>query len=158
MRIVKDDVDPVVNTNVLLYLGDRPETRAAMDFVIGTVKNRPDKPSLYYGRLAFFHAIARAFRHSAPGLGVIAKDVVEQTLAIAGNPGDLNALDTAFAASVLLTFDPDNGVVADLVQRILGTQRQDGGWDMYPFYCNVLGSEEVTTGFCLEALALANRM
>jgi hypothetical protein len=29
---------------------------------------------------------------------------------------------------------------------------------MYPFYCNVLGSEEVTTGFCLEALALANRM
>jgi len=158
MRIVKDDVDPVVNANVLLYLGDRPETRAAMDFIIGTVKNMPEKPSLYYGNLAFFHAVARAFRHSAPGLGVIGKDVVEQTLAIVDGPAGLNPLETAFAASVLLSFDPGNSAVAPLVDRIIETQRQDGGWGMYLFYCNVLGSEEVTTGFCLEALAMANRV
>jgi hypothetical protein len=60
------------------------------------------------------------------------------------------------ALSALLTFDPDAARTGELLRNILGAQRPDGGWDAYAFY-NVWGSEELTTAFCLEALARSLR-
>jgi hypothetical protein len=40
---------------------------------------------------------------------------------------------------------------------ILDAQRADGEWDVYAFY-SVWGSEELTTGLCLEVLARCRQM
>lgn len=152
MHIRRDDVDPVVNANALLYLGEGPDTLAAVQFVIDTVLNEASPGwSLYYqDRLDLYYAAARAFRHASPRLAVLREHVVSRIAERVNGAERLNALQAALAASALLTFEPASAV--QLLDRILDTQREDGGWDVYPFY-NVWGSEELTTGLCLEVLA-----
>lgn len=153
MRIDPDDVDPVVNANVLLYLGERRETRSAIDFVADAVRNGPDGSSAFYEEpLALDHAVARAFRHSVPALGALREPILARIQRRAAQPAALPALCAALALSALLTFDPGAPVAGELLRTILGAQRPDGGWDAYAFY-NVWGSDELTTALCLEALA-----
>jgi hypothetical protein len=156
MHIDPGDVDPVVNANVLLYLGERTETLAAAEFLAEAVRERPGPPSAFYeDPLALDHAVARAFRHAAPRLSVLRETIVARVARRAAQPGELTPLQAAMALSALLTFDPDAGLAGELLRRILAAQRPDGGWPAYAYY-NVWGSEELTTAFCLEALALAS--
>ncbi len=155
MQIDRGDVDPVVNANAVLYLGESADTRPAIEFIIAAVRDNRATWSLYYeDRLALYHAVARAFHHSAPALSAARADIVEQILERCQRPGLLNPLQSALAASTLLTFEPAAPSVQDLLRSILESQRDDGGWDAYCFY-NVWGSEELTTGLCIEALALS---
>jgi hypothetical protein len=155
MHIDRDDVDPVVNANAVLYLGERPETAPAIGFVIDAVRDEPSARSLYYeDALALYYAVARAHRHSSPRLSVLADQIVSRILERGDRLDGLNPLQAAMAASALLTFAPASGLTGRLLRRLLDTQRDDGGWDAYPFY-NVWGSDELTTGLCLEALARA---
>src|SRR5262249_58714615 len=64
----RNDVDSVVNANVLWYLGDRPETRAACDYLnrivvegaeAGASWDYEESPVLYY-------AISRAWASGVP--------------------------------------------------------------------------------------------
>ena len=153
MQIDHDDVDPVVNANVVLYLGERAETRAAIEFVIHAVLADATPFSIYYGDpLALYYAAARAFRHAAPALGVLREPILERITRLSAARDALTPLQAAFAASALLTFTPKAPLVRELLRIVRSRQREDGGWDAYAFYA-VWGSEEVTTGFCLEALA-----
>jgi hypothetical protein len=155
MHIDRDDVDPVVNANVVLYLGERDETRAAIEFVVRTVLAGTTPFSIYYSEpLALYHAVARAFRHGAGSFGVLREPIVERIARRCASGNALTPLQAAYAASVLLTFDRNASLVPDLLHVLRSTQREDGGWDAYAFYA-VWGSEELTTGFCLEALARA---
>jgi hypothetical protein len=156
MHINRDDVDPVVNANAVLYLGERPDTAPAIQFVIDTVLHEPSARSLYYeDPLALYYAVARAYRHSSPRLSVLAEPIVSRMLERGQDPARLNPLQAAMAASALLTFRPAASLDMRLLHLILAAQRGDGGWDAYPFY-NVWGSEELTTGLCLEVLARAS--
>jgi hypothetical protein len=153
MHIDLDDVDPVVNANVVLYLGERPDTLPAIDLIIDTVLREPASWSLYYEDvLGLYYAVARAFRHSAPRLSAVREHIVSRIAERARDPESLNPLQAAMAASALLTFEPGSEAAVRLVHRVLDTQRSDGGWDAYAFY-NVWGSEELTTALCLEVLA-----
>ncbi|MDP9105084.1 MAG: terpene cyclase/mutase family protein [Candidatus Eremiobacteraeota bacterium] len=153
MRINRDDVDPVVNANVVLYLGERSATRPAIDLVVRAVLADAAPFSLYYeDPLALYHAAARAYRHAAPSLGVLREPILDRIARRALRPDPLTPLQAALAASALLTFDPDAPLGHELVRMVCSTQREDGGWDAYAYY-NVWGSEELTTAFCLEALA-----
>lgn len=157
MHIDPDDVDPVVNANVLLYLGERSETRPALDFIARAVRERPGPPSAFYeDPLTLDHAVARAFRHSAPALAGLREPILARIERRAAQSAALTPLHAAMALSALLTFDPDAARTGELLRNILGAQRPDGGWDAYAFY-NVWGSEELTTAFCLEALARSHR-
>lgn len=153
MHIQPDDVDPVVNANALLYLGERPDTLPAAELVIETVLGARPGRSLYYeDPLDLQYAAARAFRHSSPRLSVLREHIVSRIAERARGGEGLNPLQAAMATSALLTFEPASVLVGELLERIRGSQRDDGGWDAFPFY-NVWGSEELTTSFCLEALA-----
>jgi hypothetical protein len=155
MHIDNDDVDPVVNANVVLYLGERDETRAAIEFVVQTVLADTTPFSLYYADpLALYHAVARAFRHGAGSFGVLREPIVDRIARRWASGDALTPLQAAYAACALLTFDPDASLVPELLQLLRASQREDGGWDAYAFY-GVWGSEELTTAFCLEALAQA---
>ena len=153
MRIVPDDVDPVVNANVLLWLGDRADTDAAQRFVAETVMADPPTFSLYYeDPLVLHYAAARASEESSPGLRGLGPHIVGRIEARLYNDSALDPLKTALAAATLAIFAPLSAALGRLVDSILATQRPDGGWRTCAFY-NVWGSEELTTGFCLEALA-----
>lgn len=157
MRIDPDDVDPVVNANVVLYLGESPETLPAIRFVIETVLHeRPGFSAFYQDPLALYYAAARTFRHAAPSLAVVREHVVARIEQRCREGEPLNHLQTALAASALLTFARSSPLTAQLVNAIAETQRPDGGWDAAVFY-SVMGSDEVTTGLCLEVLGRAVR-
>ena len=153
MRINPDDVDPVVNANVLLRLGERAETEAARRFVAETVLADPPTFSLYYEDLLVLHyAAARASEDASPGLRALGPHIVSRIEVRVETDEALNPLKTALAAATLAIFAPRSAAFGCLVDSILAAQRPDGGWQACAFY-NVWGSEELTTGFCLEALA-----
>lgn len=153
MHIDPHDVDPVVNANVLLYLGERAETQAAIAFAIETVRQGRTPFSLYYQEpLTLYYAVARAFRHASPQLSVLREQIVGAVLSRCRSIAPPTPLQAALAASALLTFDGASDAIVRLTATILESQDRDGGWDVYPFY-HVLGSRELTTGFCIEVLA-----
>jgi hypothetical protein len=155
MQIDRDDVDPVVNANVVLHLCERDETRPAIDFVVGAVLADATPFSIYYqDPLALYHAAARAYRHGATALGVLRRPILERIARRTSPVGALTPLQAALAASAVLAFAPDEPLGGELLRVVRSTQRDDGGWDAYAYYC-VWGSEELTTAFCLEALAHA---
>jgi len=146
------EVDPVVNANVVLYLGERAETRAATEMLIRVVSD-DDPPFVNYpDPLALYHAVARAARSSAQ-LATAREAVVARVLRRSKRDGALNPLQAAWAACALLTFDRQSKHLRDLLGAIVSAQRADGGWNAFAYYDRVFGSEELTTATCLEALA-----
>jgi cytochrome P450 len=154
-----EDLDPVVNANVVLLFGERPETAAAVQYLIDFVRSGPqDRFSFYYRDiLALYYMVARAYRCSAPSLGAVGGKVTDEVLRRQQADGSFgSSLSTALAASVLQTFAPDSPALAEATASILGRQRDDGSWEACPFYCGeseFWGSEELTTAFCVEVLA-----
>ena len=156
MRIDRDDVDPVVNANVLLYLGQGPETEAARRFVSQTVLADVADFSLYYGDPLMLHyAVARA-SGAAPGLRALGPHIVSRIESRLASGEVLDPLKTSLAVTALSVFAPAARALRTLVDALLSSQSPDGGWPAAAFY-NVFGSEELTTSLCLEALARTGR-
>jgi hypothetical protein len=160
--IVTDDVDAVVNANVVLYLGESKETASAIRYIIDTVQNRMATLfSIYYEEpLALYYMVGRAHRHASPRLAVLKPAITAAVMErLRGGALFDNPLCAAMAASVLLTYNADPKTVGKAAEYVMSTQRSDGGWNAYPFYGSqtrggaVWGSEELTTAFCIEALA-----
>ena len=159
------DVDGVVNANVLLYLGERPETRAAVSWLIDIVEKGCEAScdKWYRDAFSFYYALSRTYRNGVRGLGAVGPAIVARlraaTLA-SGQIGD-NALQTALAVNTLVDLGA-GGEAAWLngaVGYLLRTQAPDGSWPSAPYYFGgpkravSWGSAELTTGLCLEALA-----
>jgi hypothetical protein len=160
--IVRDDIDAVVNANVVLYLGEIPETKQAIRYIVDTVQNRmADFFSIYYeDPLTLYYTVARAHRHASPQLAILRDAIVGGVMARIGPDANFDSpLCAAKVASALQTYAACPKVVAKAIDYMIGTQRSDGGWNAYPFYGSetrgaaVWGSEELTTAFCIEALA-----
>ncbi|HEY5412756.1 MAG TPA: hypothetical protein VIJ94_18710 [Caulobacteraceae bacterium] len=163
IRVRADDIDPVVNANALLYLGESAETAAALAYVQSFIADGPQAGfSIYYqDPLFLFHAVARACQCSAPSLAGLKDRVVKGVLARADSDGRYdNPICAAAAACALGAYDPGSAGFAPAIDQLLETQRGDGGWDAHPFYAgregrNFWGSEALTTALSLEALILA---
>jgi hypothetical protein len=159
------DVDGVVNANVLLYLGQRPETSAAVSWLIHIVETGCEASCDKWYRDAFslYYAISRSYRSGVPALGVLGPAIVARlraaTLA-SGQIGD-NALQTALAINTLLALGAcgETAWLNGAVDHLLRTQAPNGSWPSAPYYFGgpkravSWGSAELTTGLCLEALA-----
>ncbi len=151
---VLNDVDPVVNANAALYLGEQPLSQPAIAYVKDIVsKGPPERYSLYYqDPVVLYHAVARAYRHSVPAFGVLGDGiVVEIEQRASRRDGFANPLVAACAASVLLTFRPGSPALIPALEQIIETQHDSGGWPAPPFYLS-WGSPELTTALCLESL------
>ncbi len=161
------EADPVVNANVIAYLGDRPETREARrwlegliveDKLDGTSKWYPDKASIYY-------AITRALLRVPSALDRLRPALADRILGLRDGSGEFgNILQTAQAVSALYNIGSLQSIDAEhQVQRFLNSQREDGSWpELLAFGDQELkwglagqighGSESVTSAFCIEAL------
>lgn len=152
------DVDAVVNANVLHYVGDVPEV---VDHLLYALReNRESQCDKWYENpFAVWYFFSRALHRVAPQAG----DIITRKLA-AATPA--NALEHALAACILRYWNRD----ADL-RPLLAAQLESGAWPAAPLYHGGRarkrdgtfasphpdtphwGSEELTTAFCIEALA-----
>ena len=161
------EADPVVNANVIAYLGDRPETRDAQRWLEALItEGNPAGSSKWYpDEIAIYYAIARAVTRVRPALDQLRPILAARVLGLRDDGGDFgNILQTAQAVSVLHEAGCLEGIDARRqVERIISSQREDGSWpELLAFGDQTLkwgavgqighGSESVTTTFCIEAL------
>ncbi|MCY3761678.1 MAG: hypothetical protein OXH50_10555 [Gemmatimonadetes bacterium] len=161
------EADPVVNANVIAYLGDHPETKDAQrwlesmiadDRLEGSSKWYPDKVTIYY-------AVTRAMIRARPALDRLRPILADRVLGLRdGNGAFGSILQTAQAVSALYNVGSLQRIDAKReVERFIGSQREDGSWpELLAFGDQSLkwgaigqighGSEAVTSAFCIEAL------
>ena len=161
------EADPVVNANVIAYLGDHPETKDAQrwlealiteDSLDGSSKWYPDTAAIYY-------AITRAMIRSQPVLDRVRPILADRILGLRDEKDEFgNILQAAQAVSALYNIGSLGGIDARRqLEWFINSQRDDGSWpELLAFGDQMLkwgpigqighGSESVTSAFCIEAL------
>jgi hypothetical protein len=158
-----NDVDPVVNANVLNYLRERPETLPIIRYLIQVIEEQAEEScDRYYGsRFSFYYFLSRNHASDIRGFEPVGDTIVGRIKSHAHPDGVIGShiLHTALAACALMDWNDHSTVLDDAIQAILRARQPSGGWQKFPIYFSgrskklVWGSEEITTGFCLEALS-----
>lgn len=156
-----DDVDGVVNANVLFYLGYSRRLRPVVDYLVRIVRegseDRSDK--WHTNPYTFHYAVSRLYARGVTALGTIRQEIVgriTRNMRVDGALG--NELDTALALCSLINFGAPAPQLHRPVAHLLKVQRPGGEWPRAVLYHGGpqrvfgWGSEELTTGYCLEAL------
>ena len=161
------EADPVVNANVIAYLGDIPETRDAQRWLAKlVVDGKLEGSSKWYpDTVAIYYAIARAMERTQPALDQLRSVIADRILALRDGNGEFgNVLQTAQAISALHFIGYLGRIDAGKeLYRILAQQHEDGSWpELLAFGDQTLkwgtvgqighASEAVTTAFCIEAI------
>ncbi len=161
------EADPVVNANVIAYLGDRPETRDAQRWLKGLIaEGRIEGSSKWYpDAVAIYYATARAVIRIQPALDELRPILANRILNLLDDKGNFaNILQAAQAISALYNIDDLERIDAKHhVENFLNSQREDGSWpELLAFGDQSLkwgtvgqighASEAVTSAFCIEAL------
>lgn len=154
-----NDVDSVVNANVVLYLGDRDETKSACRYLVDTIKSNHESDSYQYylDDMILYYAVSRAYAHGTSSLSAAREAVIEKVLQSCKGDGSFgNELTTACAVCSLANFGYDGVTrLRDAASYLEGQQRADGSWRRIAMFHGsrvYYGSEELTTALCLEAL------
>ena len=161
------EADPVVNANIIAFLGDHAETKAAQRWLEDLISDGGLEGSSkwYPDTIAIYHAITRAMVRTRPALDRLRPILADRILGLSdGNGGFGNILKTAQAVSALHNIGSLDRIDAKRqVERFISSQREDGSWpELLAFGDQELkwglvgqighGSEAVTSAFCVEAL------
>ncbi|MEG4805113.1 phytanoyl-CoA dioxygenase family protein [Microcoleus sp. ARI1-B5] len=157
----KDDICCVVNANVLLYLGENRQTQRVIEYLISIVlqENENENTSFYNHKLSLYYMLSRAYFNGVNSLGVIKIPVINKILSLQKADGSFgDELLTALAICALLNFNSQPLSLDKAIDFLLKTQQCDGSWQRIPMYGGktnkeTFGSTELTTAFCVEALA-----
>lgn len=157
------DVSGVVNANVIWYLGDRPETQRAIDWLIGIVESGGESncDTYYHDPFPLWHAIARGYAAGVTRFAAV-RDVIRSRIEAYLLPdGSIAApeMHVGMAMTALLLFGVEaSPFVAAGRAWLEARQGTDGGWEAFPLFFgarmgqNSWSSRALSTGFCLEAL------
>jgi hypothetical protein len=158
-----NDRDPVVNANVLRYLGERLETRPIIRTLIQIIEDQAEETcDKYYGsRFTFYYYLSRNHAAGIRAFEPMRETIVERIKSHARPDGVIgnHILHMALDACALMDWKDHSAVLDEAIQAILRARDSSGGWKKCPFYYSgpskklAWGSEELTTGFCLEALS-----
>ena len=161
------EADPVVNANVIAYLGDHAETRDAQRWLEALITdgNLEGSSKWYPDTVTIYYAATRAMIRARPALDRLRPILADRILGLRDDKGDFgNILQTAQAVSALYNTGNLESIDAKReVERFVGLQRDDGSWpELLAFGDQTLkwgkfgqighGSEAVTSVFCIEAL------
>jgi hypothetical protein len=156
------DVDCVVNANVLFYVGERAETRAVIDYLVNVVRQQEEGccDKWHLNRFTFYYTVSRNFHAGVQAFAAGRDEVVNRIIKAAQDDGSIgaNVLETALAASALQNWGSAPPELSRAIRFLLATQGAAGEWPKAVLYYGGpkkyygWGSEELTTGFCLEAL------
>lgn len=152
------NVDPAVNANVLLYLGECDETRPVIHYLIKSVNGpNPQIDSYYSHPLVFYYLISRAFYQGVILLKETRETILQVLTACKKNNGSFGSgLLTALAICTWLNFGASRNALRDSITYLLQNQKQSGEWRKVPMWLGpapYYGSEELSTALCFEALA-----
>jgi hypothetical protein len=161
----ENDIDSVVNANVVLYLGDRDETRSACRYLIDTIESGRESDSYhhYLDDMTLYYAVSRAYAHGASSLSGARAAIIQKVLERSKDNGSFgDELATACAVCSLANFKYDGFTrLRDAARFLEEQQGTNGSWRRVAMYFQpgrYYGSEELTTALCLEALAHVSGM
>ncbi len=153
-----NDADPVVNANVVAYLGDREETRATQRWIERLVTdNRESGSSTWYrSPMDIYYCVSRATRvadHAFKGLRRILANRIP-----GARPDSALGIAQALSSLDMLGETVHADFAYRCAVRLIDTQQSDGGWSSCEV-CRAPGSactywsQTLTTAYCIEALA-----
>jgi hypothetical protein len=163
----RQDVDCVVNANVLLYVGEAPETRPVIDYLIDVLRRGEGGGGdrWYANHFMLDYAVSRNFHAGISSFGGVRDESVARIVNAIQSDGSVGGvLNTALAACALLYWRSSPPELERAVRFLLAEQRADGSWPRASLYYSGpkklygWGSEELITGFCLEALLHYRKM
>ena len=157
------DVDMGINTNILYYLGDVAETQPIIKALLQVIaEGREDDCDKWYRNpFTIYYLLSRAYVKGVDKLAPAGPAIIARMLATAQPDGQLgkSIMDTALGITTLLNLGYAGPALHSAVAHLLRAQAAPGNWARWLFYyggpklLQGWGSEEVTTGFGLEALA-----
>src|SRR5215203_4301648 len=154
----ENEVDSVVNANVVLYLGDRGETRSACRYLIDTIQSgrEGDSYRYYLDDMTLYYAVSRAYAHGTSSLDGAREAIIDKTLQLSKDDGSFgDELVTACAVCSLANLGYDGVTRLRAAARYLEEQQSaNGSWRRVTMFCQpgrYYGSEELTTAICLDA-------
>ncbi|WOD43415.1 hypothetical protein [Hwangdonia lutea] len=157
------DVDAVVNANILHYMEKRKETEAIIPYLVNIIKTERegDCDTWYRNEFTVYYFICRNMNNGFTELNTIKNEIIDRILEKQNPDGSfgVSVLDTALGVSSLIYSGYKGIEIEKGIKHIIETQHEYGNWDRWAFYyggpkkLSCFGSEELTTGFCLEALA-----
>ena len=161
------EADPVVNANVIAYLGDRPETRNAQAWLEASIAegNLEGSSKWYPEVVSVYYATSRTTIRAQPALDRLRPVLADRILGLRDEQGDFgNILQTAQAVSALYNVGRlERTVAKHELEKFIDWQHEDGSWpELLAFGDQSLkwgsigqlghGSESVTSAFCIEAM------
>jgi hypothetical protein len=161
------DIDGVVNANVLYYLGESCETKPVIQYLIEIIQERTENTcdKWHLNPFNLYYSLSRNYFAGMESFAAVRETIVERIIESANGDGSIgsNVLDTALAVCTLLNFGISSPVLNSGIESILEKQSANGAWQRYAFYYGGpqyggpdqyfgWGCEELTSGFCLEAL------
>jgi len=157
-----NDVDCVVNANVLFYLGESEATEPVVKYLLDVLRRGGEGycDKWHLNPFTFYYVVGRNFHAGVTALESAREEVVNRIVKAAKPDGSIGegTLDTALAVCALLYWKSSVPQLKRAVAFLLDQQRADGDWPRAVLYYGGpkryygWGSEELTTGFCLEAL------
>lgn len=156
-----DDIDCGVNANVILYLGNIEETKEVIAYLIDvTLKGlERERDKWYLSSFSHYYFLSRAYLNGVRELEVVKPKIISNLEQMFEHEGYNNPLDTALLACTFLNLEHITPTLDKAISFLLKTQGSDGSWTRVPFYFGgrkrlyAFGSSELTTAFCIEALA-----
>jgi hypothetical protein len=159
----RGDVDATVNANVLIYLGKRPETRAAVRWIrdVAHSGREAESDKWYRSSAAFYYAVSRC-SEIAPGELLDLREQMSRSFGLRNGPEvllQLNELHRSMALSAIMNYGMRLSFEDQIVDSLCDAQNQDGSWPAHPIYYDgredpliSFASAAMTTGLCIEAL------
>lgn len=155
-----NDIDSVVNANVICYLGDCKETELACKWLFDIIYLNREASSYHYylNDITLYYTISRAYNNGAKQLFKVRDLIIRKILRLQKTNGSFgDELASGLAISTLINFHYwDADILDRAINYLCFKQQTNGSWKSCAMYCGsglYYGSEELTTGFCLEALA-----
>lgn len=157
----EDDICCIVNSNVLLYLGEIKETEKVVEYLVQVILRETETTStpFYNHELSFYYMLSKAYYNGAFSLQFVKEIIVNKILNMQKFDGSFgNELLTSLAICSLLNYGHYSPYVCQAIVFLIKNQQIDGSWRRIPLYGihtdkAIYGSAELTTAFCLEALA-----
>jgi hypothetical protein len=148
---------------VLLYLGERQETRAVTEWLVQIIHDGTEAvcDKWYRDRYSFYYALSRSHHRGVSSFSETIGTILSRLEAACcadGKIGD-HVLHTALAVNSMMNLGVCPSYFDAAVDYIAQSQGEDGSWESQPLYyggpqlSTSWGSPELTTGLCLEALA-----
>jgi hypothetical protein len=155
------DVDCVVNANVRHYLGDREEARPVVEYLVRALaRGRSGSCDKWHrNAFAFHYAVSRAYAAGVTSLAAIREPLAAHLEAALASREDLAAAEIALGVCASLNLSAPSAAVEAGVAHLADAQGSNGAWPAFALYWGGpkraygWGSESLTTGLCLEALA-----